>query len=52
MKNLLALGIGVIALGVGIWRVSIGETGGGAAIALVGAFLVYRGATGKVRQGL
>lgn len=52
MKNLLAIVLGLGALGVGIWRLTQGELAGGLLIAFVGAFLIFRGATGTVRQGL
>ena len=52
MKNLIALVLGVAVAGVGSWRLYAGDTPGGAAMLAVGLFLVYRGATGRVRQGL
>lgn len=51
MKNLLAMVLGIVAAGVGIWRLTQGETVGGLLVLGVGLFLVFRGATGTVRQG-
>jgi len=51
-KNLLAVVLGVGAIGLGIWRLTSGEATMGIVACLVGAFLLFRGATGTVRQGL
>lgn len=51
-KSALAIAIGVGALGVGIWRITSGEMTMGVVTCLVGVFLLFRGATGTVRQGL
>ena len=52
MKNLLAIVLGVGALGFGIWRLTQGETTGGLVVTFVGLFLIVRGVTGTVRRGL
>lgn len=52
MKNLLAMALGLGAIGVGIWRLAHGETTGGLVLAGVGLFLAVRGLTGRVRPGL
>jgi hypothetical protein len=51
-KSVLAIGIGIVALGYGAWRVYVGEHAGGAVVCAVGLFLVFRGLTGTVRRGL
>ncbi len=51
-KSLLAVAIGVGAVALGIWRLSSGETRMGVVACLVGVFLLFRGVTGTVRQGL
>ncbi len=52
MKRLLAIVIGVGSVGFGAWRLSHGETTGGWVLVAVGLFLLFRGVTGTVRQGL
>jgi len=52
VKNLLAIALGLGALGVGAWRLTHGEMTPGVVIALIGVFLILRGVTGTVRQGL
>ena len=52
MKNLLAIVIGIGAAGFGVWRLTQGETTGGLVVLGVGIFLILRGASGTVRQGL
>ena len=52
LKSLLAIVIGLGAIGLGIWRLTSGETTPGIVACLIGAFLLFRGATGTVRQGL
>ena len=52
MKNLLAIALGLVALGIGIWRLTQGEMAGGLVVTFVGLFLIVRGVTGTVRRGL
>jgi len=51
-KNLLAVVLGAGALGLGIWRMTSGQMTAGIVVSLVGVFLLFRGASGTVRQGL
>ena len=52
LKSLLAVALGLGALGFGIWRLTSGEAMPGLVACCVGLFLLFRGATGTVRQGL
>lgn len=52
MKRLLAMALGVVIIGVGIWRVLSGDTVPGALFTVIGAFLLFRGITNTVRPGL
>ena len=51
-KSLLAVVLGLGVIGLGVWRLTTGETTMGIVACLIGAFLLFRGATGTVRQGL
>lgn len=51
-KSMLAIVIGVVALGICAWRVTYGDTTGAVVLGLVGVFLVIRGLTNTVRRGL
>lgn len=52
MKNLLAIALGVVVVGIAVWRLTHGETVGGLVLIAVGVFLLFRGLTGSVRPGL
>jgi uncharacterized membrane protein len=51
-KSLLAIAIGIGLFGVGIWRLTSGETTAGTVAVLAGIFLLFRGMTNTVRPGL
>ena len=51
-KSLLAIVLGIGVIGLGVWRLTSGEGTPGIVACLVGAFLLFRGVTGTVRQGL
>jgi len=50
-KSMLAVVVGLGMIGLGIWRLTTGETTMGIVVGLIGAVLLFRGATGTVRQG-
>lgn len=51
-KSMLAVAAGLGLLGFGIWRFTSGQMVNGVVVGLVGAVLLFRGASGTVRRGL
>ncbi len=52
IKSLLAIALGLVALGIAAWRMSTDGPMAGAVVGLIGVFLLIRGFTNTVRAGL
>ena len=52
MKRVVAMVLGVVIIGIGVWRMISGDTAPGALFTVIGAFLLFRGITNTVRPGL